>query len=197
MIGVICRVEQRLVVEEFFELFKTPWEHYQQGRSYDAIIATTGEVPDVHDAKLLVLFGAERQAADARYGIAPLAKRRGGWLKSDTGLLPVYGDLLVFAEHCSGTPCLSSDAGSCGVRMQSNGTLVLRLGYDLFDETRELLSNGQPAEQANIPALDLHIELVRTWILSAGVDLVEIPPIPAGHPFVVCLTHDIDFIGIR
>ena len=144
-----------------------------------------------------MLFGAERQAADARYAIDTLPKRHGGWVRWGAGLLPVYGDLLGFAEHSSGTACLSSDAGICGLRMESGATLVLRLGYDLFDETRVLLANGQPAEHANIPALDLHIELLRTWILSAGVGLVEIPPIPAGYPFVVCLTHDIDFIGIR
>jgi hypothetical protein len=48
-----------------------------------------------------------------------------------------------------------------------------------------------------VPTLDLHIKMLRTWILSAGLPLVEIPPVPAGHPFMVCLTHDIDFVGIR
>jgi len=60
-----------------------------------------------------------------------------------------------------------------------------------------LLTVGQPAEHAHVPALDLHIGMLRTWILNAGVPLVEIPPAPAGHRFMVCLTHDIDFIGIR
>ena len=38
---------------------------------------------------------------------------------------------------------------------------------------------------------------MRTWILEAGVPVVEIPPAPEGHDFIVCLTHDVDFIGIR
>jgi hypothetical protein len=39
--------------------------------------------------------------------------------------------------------------------------------------------------------------MLRSWILSVGIPLLEIPPAPAGYDFAVCLTHDIDFIGIR
>jgi len=49
----------------------------------------------------------------------------------------------------------------------------------------------------HIPTLDMHIALLRNWILEAGIPLVEIPPAPADHSCLVCLTHDIDFIGIR
>jgi hypothetical protein len=75
--------------------------------------------------------------------------------------------------------------------------VVIRLGYDLFDEVQFLLSVGQPVAHARIPTLEIHIEMLRTWLLSAGIPLLEIPPTPAGHSFAVCLTHDIDFIGIR
>ena len=40
------------MVEEFFELFKTPWELYRPGRVYDVVIATADEMPDIN-AKLL------------------------------------------------------------------------------------------------------------------------------------------------
>jgi peptidoglycan/xylan/chitin deacetylase (PgdA/CDA1 family) len=60
-----------------------------------------------------------------------------------------------------------------------------------------LLTNGQPQENALIPALDIHIDLLKTWILEAGVPVVEIPPAPEGYNFVVCLTHDADFVNIR
>src|SRR5437764_12515160 len=39
--------------------------------------------------------------------------------------------------------------------------------------------------------------MLRQWILEAGIPLIEIPPTPAGHSFLACLTHDIDFVGIR
>jgi hypothetical protein len=38
-------------VEEFFELFKTPWESYRLGRLYDVILVTADEVPNI-EAKL-------------------------------------------------------------------------------------------------------------------------------------------------
>jgi hypothetical protein len=197
MIGVIGKPEQSAVVEEFFELFKTPWEPYQHGRSYEVLVATTGEIPDVHGARFLLLCGPVGQAADVRYGISPLAHQRGGWVSCGDERVPIYGDLLAFAAAGSGIPVVASDAGITGVRFEFPVTTVIRLGYDLFDETRALLSAGQPAEHASMPSLDLHIEWLRRWILGAGVELLEIPPMPAGHSFSVCLTHDIDFVGIR
>jgi hypothetical protein len=67
----------------------------------------------------------------------------------------------------------------------------------LFDEVQFLLSAGQPVEHAHVPTLDVHIRMLRSWILNEGIPLLEIPPAPAGQSFAVCLTHDIDFVGIR
>ena len=39
MIGVVARANQARLVEEFFQLFKTPWEFYTPGRAYDVVIA--------------------------------------------------------------------------------------------------------------------------------------------------------------
>jgi hypothetical protein len=38
--------------------------------------------------------------------------------------------------------------------------------------------------------------MLRNWILSAGVPLVEIPPVPKDYNGSVCLTHDVDFARI-
>lgn len=122
MIGVIHRPEERPVVEEFFQLFKTAWEPYQPGRVYDVVIT-------------------------------------------------------------------SSDA-------PTKAKLVLR-DVELFQDVQQLLTKGQSAENAQTPTLDRRIGKVRDAILQAAIPLVEIPPTPAGYPFTVCLTHDIDFIGIR
>ena len=56
MVGVICRDAQRPFVEEFFELFKTPWEAYEPGKAYDTVIATEpcGPLPDT---RLVILSG--------------------------------------------------------------------------------------------------------------------------------------------
>jgi hypothetical protein len=47
------------------------------------------------------------------------------------------------------------------------------------------------------PTLELHIALLRQQLQTAGVSFVEIPPRPHGYDFICCLTHDIDFCGIR
>ena len=46
MIGVIANASEHVVVEEFFQLFKTPWELFQVGRAYDVVFATTPEIPE-------------------------------------------------------------------------------------------------------------------------------------------------------
>jgi hypothetical protein len=82
-------------------------------------------------------------------------------------------------------------------RRQLGTSQVLRLGYDLFHEIRHLLSDGQPALHARTPTLDLHIALLRATLVGAGMSVVEIPARPYGYDFAVCLTHDVDFFGIR
>ena len=196
MIGVLATVEHVPVVEEFFELFKTPWELYQPDRSYDVVVATADEVPDV-DAGLLVLYGAETRTIDARHGIVAGAQHRGASIDCEGTPLPIYGELLTFAESRTGTPCVTSPSGIAGLRIRRADSTVIRLGYDLFSEVQFLLSAGQPVEQAHTPTLDLHISMLRKWILDAGIPLLEIAPTPPGTDFLVCLTHDIDFVGIR
>src|SRR5205807_1436390 len=58
-------------------------------------------------------------------------------------------------------------------------------------------TQGQPAANAGIPTLEHHIALLRSWIVAAGIPLVEIPPVPEGHRFIVCLTHDLDNPSVR
>ena len=196
MIGVIPRADQKLVIKEFFELFKTPWEFYEHGRTYDVVIATVDDVPQI-DAPLLLIYGTEVTKADAFDGIVAGPRHRSASLNCDGARLPIYCGLLTFAKASAGTARVTADAGVAGLQVDTQDSTVIRLGYDLFQEVRYLLTVGQPVEHAHVPALDLHIQMLRTWILSAGVPLVEIPPMPAGHPFMVCLTHDIDFVGIR
>jgi hypothetical protein len=112
--------------------------------------------------------------------------------------VPIYGALLTFARPAAGAVYLTTaDAAIAGIRLRTGPRTVVRLGYDLAAEVRSLLWAGQPLEHAGIPTLDLHVAMLRELIVEAGLALVEIPPAPAGYPFAVCLTHDIDFAGIR
>ena len=197
MIGVISKIDQAPAVEEFFELFKTPWEYYEPGRAYDVVVATADDIPEV-DTRLLLVYGSETKSTDARKGITMRSRHRGGSLDYQGIALPIYGDLAAFEEDGKGIPCLAATHGMVGLRLVSAGdTTMIRLGFDLFREVRLLFSVGQPIEHAHIPTLDIHIGMLRNWILNEGIPLLEIPPAPAGHSFAVCLTHDIDFVGIR
>ena len=57
MIGVVAPGSQRSVVAEFFELFKTPWEWVQPGRSYEVMLCATDELPP-NPAQLVLIFFA-------------------------------------------------------------------------------------------------------------------------------------------
>ena len=83
------------------------------------------------------------------------------------------------------------------MKIEKREQTFYRIGFDLFREVEHLLRSGQPPQHAPMPTLDIHIQLLRDCILSAGIPLVEIPPFPPGYRFIACLTHDVDFVGIR
>jgi len=196
VIGVIARPGQSAVVEEFFELFKTPWEFYRAGSPYDVLIAAAGELPPTATAPLIVLHGPALDRTDTTRNILDKGSHADIVVRWGDSALPIYGKTRTFGEWLRHRPCVFSDAGAVGIR-STGPPRFIRLGYDVFDQVRLLLEHGQPVEHAGIPTLDLHIEMLRTWIVEAGLPLLEVPPVPAGYGFGVCLTHDIDFIGIR
>jgi len=196
LIGIVAKADQIGVVEEFFELFKTPWEFYLPGRQYDVVIAAT-EVDAEVDARLLLVCASTAKGIDAQLGITSRALRKGAVLSDGDGSVPIYGEVLTFSDSGDEIACITTDSEIVGLKIDSDGSTVLRLGYDLFDEVQFLLSTGQPVEYAYVPTLEIHIRMLRTWILSAGIPILEIPPVPLQHTFIVCLTHDIDFAGIR
>src|SRR5437899_5841731 len=110
---------------------------------------------------------------------------------------PIYGEFATFEDGSAGIPCITASSETAGLTTGRADSTVIRLGYDLFQEVRFLFSVGQPVEQAHIPTLDVHIMMLRAWFVKGGITFLEIPPAPAGRSFMVCLTHDIDFAGIR
>lgn len=193
MIGILSKAQQARVVEEFFELFKTPWEFYRPDRTYDVIIATADTIPEV-SPKLLVVYGPRTKNIDPQFGFEAGERSRGAVLTTTEYILPVYGELLTFAGSGKERETIPDSAGMSARTPQG---AVIRLGYDLFDEVELLMTSGQPIEYAHVPTLDVHIMLLRKWMVQAELAFVEIPPTPANYSFVACLTHDIDFIGIR
>src|SRR5438309_449036 len=201
MIGVVANPGEETVVREFFELFKTPWEFYCAGRHYEVLLSTQ----DGHfdgTAELIILYAGRKLRCDEAQGIRSEPRRSESCVLSYQGSrLPIYGDNITFPEKRpeKGDDFLvDENSHQCAAYVDRSGeTTVVRIGYDLFGEIRKLLTEGQPLANAGIPALDLHIALLRDIITGCGVPLVEIPPVPEGYQFIACLTHDVDHPSIR
>ena len=196
VIGVICEASEVAIAEEFFQLFKTPWQHFEEDKHYDVVITTDGRLPRI-PPRLLVVYGSRKRDIDTEIGISE-SSPAGATAWSYAGAhFPIFGGGLVFAPASACVPVLQAQSKTGGCVGRREGQRVLRLGYDLFHEIRILLSTGQPTQWARVPTLEVHIEILRAGILAAGISLLEIPPVPAGYRFTVCLTHDIDFVGIK
>ncbi len=197
MIAVVAKPSQKPAVEEFFELFKTPWHYFEQGSfHYDIVIATHGQ-PEVNSARLLIIFGNQEIPLDKEAGVEVRHSPQPSKLQYGLHELPIYRGLTLFGGKIGNLLGPNPDGAAFGYSLDRDGQRILRLGYDLFDEVEFLLSHGQPPENAHVPTLDLHIAMLRQWIVQAGVPLVEIPPRPFNYDFITCLTHDVDFLGIR
>ena len=195
MIGVAVSEEDLDVAEEFFELFKTPWERAVPGRKYRVVLSTDGSFKNF-DGETFLVYGSREQGDDREAGIA--ADRVNGPVDVEWGewTFPVYRGVAVF-ESDNREGVLKAGGKSVDHLYRTGGRVVRRIGYDLFDEIRYLLTEGQPVAHALTPTLELHIDLLRHLLIESKVSFVEIPPRPVGHDFICCLTHDVDFFGIR
>lgn len=197
MIGVVADPAEHDVVREFFELFKTPWEFYRSDRQYDVLLCA--EDCDLKgSAKLVILYGGRKLDSDrARNGQERQPRGTHRILAYKGKRVPIYGDAVTFPAEGSGFLADEvSHESAAFVERFGEGTLI-RIGYDLFSEIRFLLTVGQPAINADLPALDLHIAVLIDLITGCGISLIEIPPVPDGYKFIACLTHDVDHPSIR
>src|ERR1039457_369736 len=196
MIAVHADEAERATVAEFFELFKTPWEYFHAGRKTGVLICSHDGVPQ-NDARLVLVFGGGPTPFDTEKGIQARVQGPNTMLSYKGDRIPIYGRSLAFG-HCPEADLRNESSGEAAmVRFNTTGRTIIRIGYDLFQEIRHLLTCGQPEANAKIPALEIHIALLRDLIVGASVPLVEIPPAPEGSKFIACLTHDMDHVGIR
>ena len=186
MISVHASEADHAVVREFFELFKTPWRFHVTGARAQILLCVGREVP-ADAAALIVVFAGEVIPSDQNAGGVCDSKTEPCLFQNDGAEWPIYGRRLID----------SSSQKIVFRRGHVNGRAFVRVGFNLFAEIRHLLTAGQPVEHAAAPTLERHISFLRELILSHGLPLVEIPPRPAGHEFIACLTHDVDHVGIR
>ena len=195
MIGVIANQAEHEVVREFFELFKTPWEFARKTRRYDVLLCCGAEPAD-RNADVVVIYSDGSIGGEKRIetGKQPNA---GGTLVYRNKRLPIYGSTNL---SLGGNSDLLRDESSRESVVQLERSVKgrrCRVGYNLFGEVRTLLTTGQPAANASIPALELHVAVLRELITTCGVSQLEVPPVPEGFNFIVCLTHDVDHPSIR
>src|SRR2546425_2088062 len=198
MIGVIANQTEHGVVREFFELFKTPWEFYRDDGQYDVLLCAGDDVQwQDTPAKLVVVYAGQKIPLDEKEPVGITGQRKNVILSYKQSRFPIYGNSITFQGK--GISIVIDEASQqTAAYINKSGRIPLaRIGYDLFSEVHSLLSNGQPPENASLPALEIHIALLRDLIIGCGVPLVEIPPIPDGYSFIACLTHDVDHPAIR
>ncbi len=183
-------------MEEFFQLFKVPWEFYEEEKIYDTVIITD-DAAEPPSAKLLIIFGSEVTPFDIEHNTHPYLHFGGVLLEHSHFQFPVYQRFAIFKSSNRSFIKIKNQKEYAGIEFNLSEQRILRIGYDLFDELSFLLSKGQTVDYAQIPTLEIHIAMLRNWILNSGLPLVEIPSFPRSYNFIVCLTHDVDFISIR
>ncbi|HTW78146.1 MAG TPA: hypothetical protein VME23_01255 [Terracidiphilus sp.] len=197
MIGILAKEGEAGAVEEFFQLFKTPWEFWQPGRRYAVVLATRDEIPQDLEAEALIICRGHAIEFDRQIGVVAESLESCGGLEWQDIEFPVYGD--VVALHGAGSVLLRSKETSkpTGFLVTGSERPVVRIGFDWFAEAAFLLSQGQPAKNARIPTLEIHIALLRAILETLQIAFVEVPAAPHGYDFAASLTHDVDFVGIR
>jgi hypothetical protein len=88
VIGVLSRDSEARAVQEFFQLFKTPWEFYTPRKKYDLLIATQDEIPEDIHANAVVIYGSHAIEFDGQMGVVTAPPKKGGWLTWYTGISP-------------------------------------------------------------------------------------------------------------
>jgi len=196
MLGVITDERHKRTTEEFFQLFKTPWEFAVPGKYYDAVLTTTN-IQDKINASLFVIYSSKTLDTDSNMQVTLQENMTQRALSLENEFTPLFKHSAILSSPHPSLAFYHDSEDVAAVKVLGHDRTIFRLGYDLLDEIECVLGYGQPVEMAFYPTLDAHINLLRRLILLARIPLVEIPPTPPGYLFSAALTHDVDFGGIR
>ena len=182
VIGIVCGESERAAVAEFFELLKTPWQFHSPGDE-TAVFLVTAQAPKIEfDGRAVLAFGSERTWVDDRFGVSTPDRLESGMVDTPgkQAVLPLETGALALGEESGEVLLRLSSGAPAAIRLHGQMNVV-RCGYDLFAEVRRLLEVGQSHRHAATPALDIHVELVRRWLVQVEGILIEIPPVRDGH----------------
>ena len=195
MFGVISKIENEIVTE-FFELFKTPWEYYRPGARY-RVVLTTEDCADLPTADLLIISTSRATTWDRLQKLQTGACPTGSLVDIGWQQTPVYGPATYFTGAFRPLGTTTSGGHTVIFETAADKRGIVRIGYDILAELKHLLTVGQPCEYADLPAAETHIDILRQALIRWAVPFVEIPPVPHGSAFFVCLSHDVDFYRLR
>jgi hypothetical protein len=193
MIAVHIRNNRRSGIKEFFSLFHAPWDFFKAGQHYDVIISDDPDVSELN-VKLTIVMKLRSDRVGPDRDIEETDAHC--LLSANDVSFPVF----CGAQAVKGESLLlkrTDNNLTVGSRLVTDQQTVICLGYNLFDEIEYLLMHGQPPLFARFPTADIHIALLRKWILWAGIPFVEIPPVPYRFSFIASLTHDVDNAGLK
>ena len=88
LMGVLVKDNEKKIVEEFFQLLKTPWEFYNFSRSYD-IVLSTGEFFPLNKAKVAIIYGGKKVSFDDKNRIEVRPHTKSQILKFKQEHLPI------------------------------------------------------------------------------------------------------------
>jgi len=196
MIGIISSREKYEIIEEFFQLFKTPWGIYKEFNKYDILIADKDVDISLINSKLIIIYGYEENKFDLECNITLDINREEKQFVFHHLRLPIYKSLAYFSYAVEDSNNNYTLLSKHILKIFIKNKIIFRIGYNLFEEIEFLLDKGQPLEEAHVPTLEHHIELVRKLLIEEKIPFIEVPPVPEGYDFVTCLTHDVDFIKI-
>src|SRR5690349_2837885 len=143
MIGVMANPGDYELVREFFELFKTPWEFYRPDGQYHVVLSAREDTraPAV-TANLAIFYAGQVTPFDEEEQIEIISQRNGGILSYKGSLLPIYGKYVTFRGKGVSLLEHENSQQSAGSLDKSGRKIWVRIGYDLFQEIRALLTDG-------------------------------------------------------
>src|SRR5262249_27772963 len=143
MIGVIARTSHHEAVREFFELFKTPWEFYSVGKPYTVIVDAEGATPSPA-ADVVFVYGSQPTEFDRERGWQPRTTHRSPMLSWNGQEMPLYRAVATLPPDGTASQLVLEPSAQTVARVVRDGRrTVIRVGYDLFEEVRHLLTHGQ------------------------------------------------------
>src|SRR5687767_15704921 len=96
MIGVLANAAERPFVEEFFELFKTPWEMAVPGRRYPVLLSTDGQAIAT-PGTLTLIYGSGETPWERENGVRGTALAPPQAVTWSDDRIPLYGPAATFA----------------------------------------------------------------------------------------------------